>query len=130
MRRDGTLPAPEVAPGAGLKERAAMLAIAASHPVWMVERWVQRYGEAETVKLLAADNRRETQLTMHGWHKCVACSASETDARSKLQEFPQWDVNQKHRPFVQAPHVQCACEQAPSEPCRAAAAPRGQWRGV
>ena len=57
MRRDGTLPAPEVAPGAGLKERAAMLAIAASHPVWMVERWVQRYGEAETVKLLAANNR-------------------------------------------------------------------------
>ena len=67
MRRDGNLPEPELAPGSGLKERAAMLAIAASHPVWMVERWAQRYGEAETVKLLAANNRRELRLTMHHW---------------------------------------------------------------
>ena len=31
-----------------------MLAIAASHPLWMVQRWLERYGEADTVKLLAA----------------------------------------------------------------------------
>ncbi len=57
MRRDDNLPKPEVLPGASPAEKAAMLAIAASHPVWMVERWLQRYGEADTVKLLAANNR-------------------------------------------------------------------------
>jgi len=57
MRRDDNLPRPEVLPGASPAEKAAMLAIAASHPVWMVERWLQRYGEADTVKLLAANNR-------------------------------------------------------------------------
>ena len=88
MRRDGNLPAPEVAPGAGLKERAAMLAIAASHPVWMVERWAQRYGEAETVKLLAANNRqkRPTLPCMTGT-QVNASSASETDSRSELQHW-------------------------------------------
>ena len=57
MRRDNTLPRPVAPPGAGDKERAMMLAIAASHPLWMVQRWLERYGEADTLKLLAANNR-------------------------------------------------------------------------
>ena len=80
MRRDGNLPSPEVAPGAGLKERAAMLAIAASHPVWMVERWMQRYGEADTVRLLAANNRQETHLTSALLPlKCMVCLSSKEE---------------------------------------------------
>ena len=57
MRRDGNLPKPEVPPGASAAERTAMLATAASHPAWMVERWLGRYGEADTLKLLVANNR-------------------------------------------------------------------------
>ncbi|CAL5218678.1 g386 [Coccomyxa viridis] len=60
MRRDGNLPKPEVPPGAKAAEKTAMLAVAASHPAWMVERWLQRYGEADTIKLLVANNRRPT----------------------------------------------------------------------
>ena len=61
MRRDNELPQPEVPPGASASEKAAMLAVAASHPLWMVERWLRRYGEADTLKLLVANNR------------CLAC---------------------------------------------------------
>lgn len=68
MRRDGTLPRPEVPPGASPKEKAAMLAIAASHPVWMVERWLARYGEAAAIELLAANNRSRACLSLHRKH--------------------------------------------------------------
>jgi 16S rRNA (cytosine967-C5)-methyltransferase len=35
---------------------AGYLAIAHSHPRWLVDRWLSRYGEEETERLLAADN--------------------------------------------------------------------------
>src|SRR5262249_9345999 len=38
-------------------EDAASLAAWGSHPLWMVERWLHRFGAAETRALLAADNR-------------------------------------------------------------------------
>lgn len=45
---------------APLPDRAAdlagYLAIAHSHPRWLVDRWLSRYGEEETERLLAADN--------------------------------------------------------------------------
>lgn len=66
MRRDGNLPKPEVPPGASAAEKTAMLAVAASHPAWMVERWLQRYGEADTIKLLVANNRYLAYL-----HACI-----------------------------------------------------------
>lgn len=36
---------------------AERLGILHSHPTWMVERWVERFGEARTIGLLEADNR-------------------------------------------------------------------------
>lgn len=36
---------------------AERLAILHSHPLWMVERWLARFGEARTMALLEADNR-------------------------------------------------------------------------
>jgi 16S rRNA (cytosine967-C5)-methyltransferase len=36
---------------------AERLAIRHSHPVWMVERWLARLGEARTIALLEADNK-------------------------------------------------------------------------
>jgi 16S rRNA (cytosine967-C5)-methyltransferase len=36
---------------------AERLAILHSHPAWMVERWLARFGEARTIALLAADNQ-------------------------------------------------------------------------
>ena len=43
-----------VAPDAGTAER---LALSHSHPTWMVERWLARFGEEETAALLEANNR-------------------------------------------------------------------------
>lgn len=43
------LPDPNVDP-------VAHLAVAASHPTWLVERWARRFGLDETRELLAADN--------------------------------------------------------------------------
>ena len=31
--------------------------MATSHPTWMVARWVERYGAADAVQLLQANNR-------------------------------------------------------------------------
>ncbi|MFZ0883851.1 MAG: 16S rRNA (cytosine(967)-C(5))-methyltransferase RsmB [Candidatus Acidiferrales bacterium] len=36
---------------------AERLGILHSHPTWMVERWIERFGEARTIGLLEADNR-------------------------------------------------------------------------
>lgn len=36
---------------------ATRLAIVHSHPEWMVERWLARFGESQTISLLKADNR-------------------------------------------------------------------------
>ncbi len=37
--------------------RADKLGILHSHPTWMVERWLARFGEARTISLLEANNR-------------------------------------------------------------------------
>jgi 16S rRNA (cytosine967-C5)-methyltransferase len=38
-------------------DSAERLAILHSHPAWMVERWLLRFGEAQTIALLEANNR-------------------------------------------------------------------------
>jgi 16S rRNA (cytosine967-C5)-methyltransferase len=38
-------------------DRAAHLAVAGSHPRWLVERWLAELGDAETAALLASDNQ-------------------------------------------------------------------------
>ena len=53
LREGDGVPDPETV----ISERAVALAVAFSHPQWLVERWLQRYGEEETRALLAADNR-------------------------------------------------------------------------
>jgi 16S rRNA (cytosine967-C5)-methyltransferase len=47
---------PETFLPAGMSN-AARLAIVHSHPPWLVERWLARIGEPQTVSLLKADNR-------------------------------------------------------------------------
>jgi 16S rRNA (cytosine967-C5)-methyltransferase len=49
-----TPPETYLPPGLSLAER---LAILHSHPTWMVERWLARFGEAPTIALLEANNR-------------------------------------------------------------------------
>src|SRR5690606_6229139 len=46
----GALPSPATG------DTADDLAVRESHPTWLVRRWLDRYGEAETLALLRADN--------------------------------------------------------------------------
>lgn len=57
MRAANTIPKPKIEPGFSPTQRADVFGIASSHPTWLVERWVQRFGEADTLKLLACNNR-------------------------------------------------------------------------
>lgn len=53
--RDAAKPAEQLLPqNASLADR---LGILHSHPTWMVERWLARFGEARTIALLEANNR-------------------------------------------------------------------------
>jgi 16S rRNA (cytosine967-C5)-methyltransferase len=52
QRSRDDLPEPDAA------TEAERLGIRFSHPTWMVERWLGRYGEATTVRLLASNNER------------------------------------------------------------------------
>ena len=62
LHQAGSLPQPEAAPAAAsLQARADSLGVAHSHPTWLVERWLQRWGDAETIALMAANNRRAHQ---------------------------------------------------------------------
>jgi 16S rRNA (cytosine967-C5)-methyltransferase len=46
---------------------ADRLGIVHSHPAWMVERWLARFGEAATIALLEANNRApRLAVTVHG----------------------------------------------------------------
>src|SRR5690606_26307441 len=49
-RERDALPTPESG------DAADDLAIKESHPTWLVRRWLDRYGEVETLALLRADN--------------------------------------------------------------------------
>lgn len=56
-RTAGTLPEPTLAPEtASLEERADCLGVLHSHPTWLVRRWLERWGDAETADLLAWNN--------------------------------------------------------------------------
>ncbi|KAA6419585.1 MAG: hypothetical protein FRX49_10510 [Trebouxia sp. A1-2] len=54
----GILPEPPL-PSADtpLEQAADMMAMATSHPTWMVQRWLQRWGQKDTLALLQHNNR-------------------------------------------------------------------------
>jgi len=53
----GTLPRPPPpSPGASMDETAEALALATSHPTWLVKRWLKEFGVDETRKLLQRNN--------------------------------------------------------------------------
>eukprot|EP00891_Asterochloris_glomerata_P002402 jgi/Astpho2/2402/Aster-x0530 len=59
LRAAGSVPCPPPpGPGSPTAEVADRLAIAASHPTWMVERWLQRFPAEAVVALLAHNNKR------------------------------------------------------------------------
>lgn len=64
MRAANAIPMPKIEPGFSPKQRADVFGIASSHPTWLVERWVQRFGEATTLKLLASNNRSAGLLSV------------------------------------------------------------------
>ena len=53
LREDNELPDPERM----LADKVEGLCTATSHPRWLVERWVERFGQEEARELLMADNR-------------------------------------------------------------------------
>jgi 16S rRNA (cytosine967-C5)-methyltransferase len=53
LQRDSdNLPKPQI------KDRTKLIATTFSHPEWLVQRWVKRYGEREAFQLMQADNQR------------------------------------------------------------------------
>lgn len=57
-QEQGTLPDPPLPDTSTPQDTAAeMLAVATSHPTWMVKRWLQRWGQQETMSLLTHNNR-------------------------------------------------------------------------
>jgi len=69
---DARQPAEEFVP-AGLS-RAERLGILHSHPTWTVERWLSRFGEARTIRLLIANNRAPR----------LSCAMHETDRQQEI----------------------------------------------
>lgn len=55
--RQGPPPVPDPASAADFDARVAALAIAYSHPRWLVAEWLARFGPAETEALLRANNQ-------------------------------------------------------------------------
>ncbi len=51
IRREGTLPLPDRS-----QDLPLHVAVVYSHPRWLVEKWLALFGEAETIRLCAADN--------------------------------------------------------------------------
>jgi 16S rRNA (cytosine967-C5)-methyltransferase len=47
----------EYDPAAGIEDPIASLAVSASHPRWLIERWVAAFGLAETTALAVANNQ-------------------------------------------------------------------------
>jgi len=45
-------------PKPAFKDRTKLVATTFSHPEWMVERWVERFGEREAFQLMQANNQR------------------------------------------------------------------------
>ncbi len=60
-----------LSPGMSAAER---LAILHSHPTWMVERWLARLGEAQTIALLEANNRAPR----------LSCAVPRADQREEI----------------------------------------------
>ena len=60
----GTLPEPPL-PSADtpLEQAADMMAVATSHPTWMVQRWLRRWGQKDTLALLRHNNRCTFKLS-------------------------------------------------------------------
>jgi 16S rRNA (cytosine967-C5)-methyltransferase len=48
----------EALPKPNFEDRNKLIAVTFSHPEWMVERWVQRFGEREAFQLMQANNQR------------------------------------------------------------------------
>ncbi len=54
-------------PKPDFEDRTKLIATTFSHPEWMVERWVKRFGEREAFQLMQANNRRpEYYLRVNG----------------------------------------------------------------
>ena len=83
MRASNSVPSPSEEEGSA----ADALAIAASHPTWMVERWLERYGRDSTMQLLAANNRWELQAWLLPKFCTQLCSHSFMAEQATLIQF-------------------------------------------
>lgn len=70
-QEQGTLPEPPMPDASTPPDKAAeMLAVATSHPTWMVARWLQRWGQQEAMRLLAHNNRSPPPLLVSKTRCC------------------------------------------------------------
>lgn len=80
-QKSNTLPRPKVE--GDDRARARILATLHSHPVWMVRRWVSRYGEKEATKLMEWNNRAPT----YALRSNIARDVSRDELFQKLVEL-------------------------------------------
>jgi len=66
-------------------DAAQYLAVMYSHPVWVVRRWMNRFGFAETEKLLHADNERPSL--------CLRINTSKTTVDNFLERLRNQNVS-------------------------------------
>jgi 16S rRNA (cytosine967-C5)-methyltransferase len=64
------------------------LALGYSHPAWLVERWLARFGAEETERLLAADNRRPALVIQPARWSADALAASLDQQRIPWRPAP------------------------------------------
>lgn len=83
QREIGDLPKPT------FEDRTKLVATTFSHPEWLVQRWVKRFGEREAFKLMQANNRRP--------HYYVRANT----LRTKIEYF-QLRMEKKEIPFEES----------------------------
>jgi 16S rRNA (cytosine967-C5)-methyltransferase len=66
------------------EDQAQYMAVFFSHPLWMVKRWIARYGVEETTALLSANNERP--------HLSIRANQLKTDRASLLRLLQQLQV--------------------------------------
>ncbi|MDX1439377.1 MAG: 16S rRNA (cytosine(967)-C(5))-methyltransferase RsmB [Rubricoccaceae bacterium] len=83
-------------------KRVRDLAIRYSHPTWLVRKWLEQYGEAETIELLRANNARPSHSLRINAEKITPGDFQELLTGMSVE----WEVSPVLDDFVVVPRLQ------------------------